>query len=268
MRPAKWTSAAFLLTGGTGPVKVSHASSQDSKALASTSEVLGAGKEHQQLSLQILFIMHCSTCRYPGGKVQPSMWPSLEGASDKLGEGAGQHNTTRCPSLLSCMHPDSATAATHYQISQFRCLAQYALVSCIVCSFHGASCSNGVTILLAAGRFVILQLMFVGALVGSGAFGFLCDRWGRRRPLFITTAIVAAAMFASLAAGSCYWAFVVLRVVTGFGAAGQSHCNFLLSTEPVGPNYRCGADCALGGRGVPHTTAAQPPADIPAQHTH
>lgn len=83
--------------------------------------------------------------------------------------------------------------------------------------------------------------MFVGALVGSGAFGFICDCWGRRLPLFAATALVAAAMFASLAAGSSYWAFAVLRAVTGIGAAGQSHCNFLLSTEPVGPAFRCGA---------------------------
>jgi OCT family organic cation transporter-like MFS transporter 4/5 len=84
---------------------------------------------------------------------------------------------------------------------------------------------------------LFLQLMFMGALVGSGAFGFACDRWGRRKPLFVATGIIIASMFASLAAPS-FWVFAVLRAVTGVGAAGQSHCNFLLSTEPVGPSFR------------------------------
>lgn len=79
--------------------------------------------------------------------------------------------------------------------------------------------------------------MFMGALVGSGLFGFLCDRWGRRKPLFLATGLVAVSMFASLGAPN-YWVFAVLRMVTGLGAAGQSHCNFLLSTEPVGPAFR------------------------------
>lgn len=83
-----------------------------------------------------------------------------------------------------------------------------------------------------------LQLMFMGAFLGSGLFGFLCDRWGRKKPLFLATALVAASMFASLAATS-YWAMAALRAVTGIGAAGQAHCIFLLSTEPVGPDFRC-----------------------------
>jgi OCT family organic cation transporter-like MFS transporter 4/5 len=80
--------------------------------------------------------------------------------------------------------------------------------------------------------------MFMGAFLGSGLFGFLCDRWGRKKPLFLATALVAASMFASLAANS-YWAMAALRAVTGIGAAGQAHCIFLLSTEPVGPDFRC-----------------------------
>jgi MFS family permease len=154
------------------------------------------------------------------------------------------------------MHPYNNTTAAQHQNCQLDVL--HSMLSAALfatCIVHFAS-NEGLTALPICPSSVILQLMFVGALVGSGAFGFLCDRWGRRRPLFIATAIVAAAMFSSLAAGTCYWVFVVLRVVTGFGAAGQSHCNFLLSTEPVGPNYRCDADSILGGKGVAHTTAA------------
>jgi MFS family permease len=95
--------------------------------------------------------------------------------------------------------------------------------------------------------------MFVGAFIGSGVFGFVCDRLGRKRPLFAATALVVAAMFASLAAPS-FWVIAALRIVTGFGAAGQSHTIFLLTTEPVGPAYRCGAglltaSCASAAQG-------------------
>lgn len=44
------------------------------------------------------------------------------------------------------------------------------------------------------------QLTFLGAFVGAGIFGLLCDRWGRRMPLFLSTALVAASMLASLKA--------------------------------------------------------------------
>jgi MFS family permease len=79
--------------------------------------------------------------------------------------------------------------------------------------------------------------MFMGAFIGSGLFGWLCDRWGRRIPLFLATALIGASMAASIAAPS-YWVMAALRAVTGIGAAGQSHCIFLLSTEPVGPDFR------------------------------
>lgn len=84
---------------------------------------------------------------------------------------------------------------------------------------------------------VLLQLTFMGAFLGSGLFGFLCDRWGRRLPLFLATALVAASIFASLAAPS-FWVIAALRAVTGIGAAGQGHAIFLLCTEPIGPDYR------------------------------
>jgi MFS family permease len=82
------------------------------------------------------------------------------------------------------------------------------------------------------------SLFFVGAFAGSGLFGLLCDRWGRKLPLFLATGFVAASMFGLLGATS-YWAVAGLRVLCGVGAAGQSHCCFLLATECVGPDARC-----------------------------
>ncbi|WIA41778.1 hypothetical protein OEZ86_009112 [Tetradesmus obliquus] len=85
------------------------------------------------------------------------------------------------------------------------------------------------------------SMTFFGAFLGAGVFRFLCDRLGRRNPLFLSTALIAVPMLASLAAPS-YWAMAGLRAVTGVGAAGQAHCIFLLATEPVGPDFTsCGA---------------------------
>lgn len=109
---------------------------------------------------------------------------------------------------------------TEHMITAIFTAASMACFSC-----HHASC-------------FILQLMFMGAFIGSGLFGWLCDRWGRPIPLFLATALVAASMFASLAAPS-YWVMAALRAVTGIGAAGQAHCMVLLCTEPVGPDFRC-----------------------------
>jgi MFS family permease len=81
------------------------------------------------------------------------------------------------------------------------------------------------------------SLFFVGAFAGSGLFGLLCDRWGRKLPLFLATGFVTASMFGLLGAQS-YWAVAGLRVLCGVGAAGQSHCCFLLVTECVGPDAR------------------------------
>ncbi|WIA32316.1 hypothetical protein OEZ86_003156 [Tetradesmus obliquus] len=81
------------------------------------------------------------------------------------------------------------------------------------------------------------SLFFVGAFAGNGAFGLLCDRWGRKLPLFLATSFVTASMFGLLGAQS-YWAVAGLRVLCGAGAAGQSHCCFLLVTESVGPKFR------------------------------
>ncbi|WIA42349.1 hypothetical protein OEZ86_008360 [Tetradesmus obliquus] len=84
-------------------------------------------------------------------------------------------------------------------------------------------------------------ILFVGCFFGSGIFGLLCDKIGRRLPLFIATAAAAASMFASLAVPASqqyYWAFALTRAVAGVAAAGQSQAMFLLVTEVSGPSHR------------------------------
>lgn len=85
----------------------------------------------------------------------------------------------------------------------------------------------------------------VGCFLGSGLFGYLCDRCGRRKPLLLATAITAAATFASLAAPN-YWVMAAARAVVGFGAAGQNQCAFLLCSEVCGPAYRYRTPGAAG----------------------
>eukprot|EP00879_Flechtneria_rotunda_P030141 GHRR01032715.1.p1 GENE.GHRR01032715.1~~GHRR01032715.1.p1 ORF type:complete len:208 (-),score=2.24 GHRR01032715.1:58-681(-) len=81
------------------------------------------------------------------------------------------------------------------------------------------------------------SITFAGCFIGSGLFGALCDRFGRRMPMLIATAIMAVANFVSLAAPN-YWFMAIARAIIGLGAAGQSLCVFLLCTEITGPSYR------------------------------
>jgi MFS family permease len=92
--------------------------------------------------------------------------------------------------------------------------------------------------------------LFIGCFIGSGIFGLLCDRIGRRVPLFIATAAAAAAMLASLAVPASqqyYWVFALTTAVTGAAAAGQSQAAFLLATEITGPSYRWACCCGSVG---------------------
>jgi MFS family permease len=98
-----------------------------------------------------------------------------------------------------------------------------------------------------------LQLVFLGAFLGAGIFGYVCDRWGRRNPLFISTAMIAAPMLASLAAPS-YWPMAALRCVTGIGASGQAHCIFLLAMSQWGLISGELWRCVWGGGGYYNTS--------------
>lgn len=81
------------------------------------------------------------------------------------------------------------------------------------------------------------SLMFIGCFFGSGLFGALSDRIGRKIPLFIATAIAAAATLVSVAAPS-YWFIAAMRLVAGMGAAGQVQGVVLLCMETTGRSFR------------------------------
>jgi MFS family permease len=103
------------------------------------------------------------------------------------------------------------------------------------------SCAEALCICLVVCAYFV-QLLFMGAFLGSGLFGFLCDSRGRRKPMFMATSLVAVTMLAGIAAPS-YWVMATLRLVAVVGGAGQTHTAALLSLEPEGPDYRCAVLC-------------------------
>eukprot|EP00775_Hariotina_reticulata_P004347 gene4347-4600_t len=86
----------------------------------------------------------------------------------------------------------------------------------------------------------INTMMFIGCFLGAGLFGPLCDKLGRKLPLFISSGIIAISLFASAASPwlGGYWCLAVARLLTGFAAAGQSQCIVLLCLETTGATCR------------------------------
>lgn len=80
------------------------------------------------------------------------------------------------------------------------------------------------------------SFMFAGAFLGSGFFGWMSDRYGRKLPLFTATGITAALLFATSAAPN-YAFLAVMRALTGCASAGQNQL-FLVCTEVTGPKHR------------------------------
>lgn len=83
------------------------------------------------------------------------------------------------------------------------------------------------------------SFMFIGCFLGSGLFGALSDKIGRKVPLFVATAIAAMATFVSVAAPN-YWFMAAMRLVVGMGAAGQVQGIVLICMEATGRSFRCG----------------------------
>ncbi|EPS59899.1 hypothetical protein M569_14905 [Genlisea aurea] len=85
---------------------------------------------------------------------------------------------------------------------------------------------------------LVQALFFAGSMIGAGVFGHLSDsRLGRKGSLL--TVCMLNAIFGCLTALSPnYWAYAVLRFLTGFSTGGVGLSAFVLATEPVGPNKR------------------------------
>ncbi|XP_020161711.1 organic cation/carnitine transporter 4-like [Aegilops tauschii subsp. strangulata] len=85
---------------------------------------------------------------------------------------------------------------------------------------------------------LVHALYFASAMIGAGIFGHLSDSsLGRKGSLLAVCSLNA--IFGLLTALSPnYWAYVALRILTGFSAGSICLCSFILATEPVGPSYR------------------------------
>ncbi|KAI3928264.1 hypothetical protein MKW98_023865 [Papaver atlanticum] len=85
---------------------------------------------------------------------------------------------------------------------------------------------------------LVQSAFFAGCMVGAGVFGHLSDSFlGRKGSL--TVVCVINAIFGCLTALSPnYWIYTLLRFLTGFSTGGVGLCAFVLSTEPIGPNWR------------------------------
>lgn len=89
----------------------------------------------------------------------------------------------------------------------------------IVASLSGAlkESSLGLT---SAGIGLASSAYLAGAVLGALFFGWLTDRWGRRRLFFITLGLYMAATAATAFSWSL-WSFVVFRFLTGAGIGGE-----------------------------------------------
>jgi len=94
---------------------------------------------------------------------------------------------------------------------------------------------------LICGKAVIAQLansaFFLGYLIGSGVFGSLSDSRGRKLSLFGATAL-ASICTVMTALSPNEWVYLVSRILTGIGAAGQALAAYILATESIGPTWR------------------------------
>nr|XP_040016115.1 solute carrier family 22 member 2-like isoform X1 [Gasterosteus aculeatus aculeatus] len=77
----------------------------------------------------------------------------------------------------------------------------------------------------------------LGFLIGSFAFGFLADRFGRKLSFLMSNALNAIAGIA-VAFAPNYISILVLRSILGFGAKGAWMSSYVLLTEIVGVQYR------------------------------
>ena len=75
-----------------------------------------------------------------------------------------------------------------------------------------------------------------GMLIGSTIFGYLADKIGRKKSLFIGIAI-SGGSFLIQSFPKNFWAYSMLQMVTGLGGKGVFMMAFVLSMELTGSKY-------------------------------
>ncbi|KAM3606834.1 uncharacterized protein V6R79_024146 [Siganus canaliculatus] len=81
------------------------------------------------------------------------------------------------------------------------------------------------------------SIFFFGVMIGAFAFGYLCDKYGRRPTLLVSYVMATVFGFATAFANS-FALFAVLRFLTGFGLIGTGFNSMVLSIEWVDTRHR------------------------------
>lgn len=86
----------------------------------------------------------------------------------------------------------------------------------------------------------------IGAVIGAIGFGWLTDRWGRRKLFFITVGLYMAA---SIATGFSwdFWSFALFRALTGAGIGGEYAAVNSAIQEMIPARKRGTVDLAVNG---------------------
>src|SRR5262252_5170550 len=86
----------------------------------------------------------------------------------------------------------------------------------------------------------------IGAVTGAVLFGYLTDRFGRRKLFFVTLGLYLVAT-AATAFSWDFWSFAVFRALTGAGIGGEYTAINSAIQEFVPPRFRGRTDLAING---------------------
>jgi MFS family permease len=93
---------------------------------------------------------------------------------------------------------------------------------------------------------LVSSAYLAGAVVGALLFGWLTDRWGRKKLFFITLAVYIAATAATAASWNL-WSFALFRFLTGAGIGGEYSAINSTIQELVPARFRGWTDLAING---------------------
>ena len=92
----------------------------------------------------------------------------------------------------------------------------------------------------------IASTYLLGAVCGSLVFGYLTDRWGRKRLFFITLAVYLAGVLLTALSWD-KWSFAFFRLMTGAGIGGEYAAINSTIDELIPAAYRGRVDIIVNG---------------------
>src|SRR5579872_5472404 len=92
----------------------------------------------------------------------------------------------------------------------------------------------------------IASTYLLGAVCGSLVFGYLTDRWGRKRLFFITLAVYLVGVLLTALSWD-QWSFAIFRLMTGAGIGGEYAAINSTIDELIPATYRGRVDIIVNG---------------------